>query len=199
MCKDKIDGGAMTDRRILKTKKCLKDSLLDLIRQKPLDRITVKEICENGNTGRVTFYTYYSDKYALLADCFQDFQEETTSRYEQLQKMNNPGEDPAAGFRNLMAAMMDTVDTGKALRILMENREILFMYYDFIVKNLETIEASMSGKLRPAYDPKRLNAFLAMGFWGFMHADQNGELSDSRQEAFRLIDDLCASGLFARV
>ena len=34
------------DRRILKTKKCLKDALHTLLAQKPLEKITVTEICD---------------------------------------------------------------------------------------------------------------------------------------------------------
>lgn len=44
------------DKRILKTRQCLRDALLDLMKTKPYKKITVREICEKSNTGRVTFY-----------------------------------------------------------------------------------------------------------------------------------------------
>lgn len=49
------------DRRIRKTKKVLKESLFELMAQKPMNQITVKEIVERADVNRSTFYNYYTD------------------------------------------------------------------------------------------------------------------------------------------
>lgn len=189
----------MTDKRILKTKKCLKESLMNLVRQKPFEKITVKEICENANTGRVTFYTYYKDKYDLLSDCFRDIHNETLQLYHKKQVENNPDEDLVLCFQNLLNASLEVVNYREPTRILVRNREILSMYYDHVVKNLEEIESSIGDKYRPSYTKSRLNAFLAMGFWGFIHADPDGNLKDAQEEAQKLVRDLCESHLFEKI
>ncbi|GFI61844.1 hypothetical protein IMSAG049_01013 [Clostridiales bacterium] len=56
------------NRRVLMTKKLLKESVLELMDQKPLNKITIKEICENADVNRTTFYKYYGDQYALVKD-----------------------------------------------------------------------------------------------------------------------------------
>ncbi|UJL45336.1 TetR/AcrR family transcriptional regulator C-terminal domain-containing protein [Virgibacillus sp. NKC19-16] len=54
------------DRRKKYTRKVLKDSLINLLKTKQISSITVKEICEQADINRSTFYTHYSDHFALL-------------------------------------------------------------------------------------------------------------------------------------
>lgn len=61
-----------TDRRTKYTKNVLKEALLELIRQKPFQKITVSDICTLADVSRPTFYTHYSDVYSLLDDIGQD-------------------------------------------------------------------------------------------------------------------------------
>jgi AcrR family transcriptional regulator len=55
-----------TDRRVKYTKMALKQSLLELMKNQPIEKITVKDICEGADINRGTFYTHYSDPYGLL-------------------------------------------------------------------------------------------------------------------------------------
>ncbi len=56
----------MENQRIRITKKMLTDSLLYCMQQKPIEHITVKEICEHAELNRSTFYLHYTDQYDLL-------------------------------------------------------------------------------------------------------------------------------------
>ncbi|MEG0395907.1 MAG: TetR-like C-terminal domain-containing protein [Oscillospiraceae bacterium] len=55
------------DRRIRKTRKLLRESLLKLMSKKKLHDITVKELCEEADVNRGTFYAHYRDVYDLFA------------------------------------------------------------------------------------------------------------------------------------
>ena len=55
-----------TDARKRYTQMVLKQSLLKLLKEKPVNRITVKEVCELAQLNRATFYAHYSDCFALL-------------------------------------------------------------------------------------------------------------------------------------
>ena len=50
-----------TDRRIRKTKQRLRQSLTELLAQKPLSKITVQELTERADVNRGTFYSHYKD------------------------------------------------------------------------------------------------------------------------------------------
>ena len=54
------------DARVRYTQKVLKDSLLQLLEKKLINKITVKEVCELAERNRATFYAHYTDCFALL-------------------------------------------------------------------------------------------------------------------------------------
>ena len=60
------------------TKKAIKNSFMELLKTKSLDKVTVKDIVESCEINRNTFYYYYSDIYELLEDVFQDETKEVT-------------------------------------------------------------------------------------------------------------------------
>ena len=53
------------DRRVKYTIMILKSSLVELLGEKPLEKITVKEICDIADINRGTFYSHFKDQYAL--------------------------------------------------------------------------------------------------------------------------------------
>lgn len=68
--KEFINGGnAMNnqkvDRRVKYTKMVLKESYINLLEKKDISQITVKEICEDADINRATFYSHYTDVYDL--------------------------------------------------------------------------------------------------------------------------------------
>jgi AcrR family transcriptional regulator len=57
-----MDAQTKDDRRIIRTKKALALALLELIREKGYDAITVQDITDRANVGRSTFYAHYENK-----------------------------------------------------------------------------------------------------------------------------------------
>ncbi len=60
------------DRRIQRTRLALRSALLELIKEKGFDSVSVEEITERANLGRATFYLHYKDKEDLLLDEFRE-------------------------------------------------------------------------------------------------------------------------------
>ncbi|HAX73494.1 MAG TPA: TetR/AcrR family transcriptional regulator [Firmicutes bacterium] len=56
----------LEDRRIRRTKKILKESLLELMKKKKIKDITIKDITDAADLNRGTFYLHYADIYDLL-------------------------------------------------------------------------------------------------------------------------------------
>ncbi|MCL2195796.1 MAG: TetR/AcrR family transcriptional regulator [Oscillospiraceae bacterium] len=53
------------DRRVRKTKKTLQDGLAELMMEKDLRNITVRELADHCDVHRATFYAHYQDVYDL--------------------------------------------------------------------------------------------------------------------------------------
>ena len=54
------------DRRVRRTRKILTQALTDLLQQKQVNEITVKELTDLADMNRGTFYLYYKDIYDML-------------------------------------------------------------------------------------------------------------------------------------
>lgn len=55
-----------TDRRTKYTKMVIRDAFLTLVKTKPIQKITIADICGLADISRPTFYLHYRDIYALL-------------------------------------------------------------------------------------------------------------------------------------
>lgn len=62
----------VTDRRVLRTRRTLRDALIQLILKRGWDEVSVQDICAQADVGRSTFYTHFADKEELLLSGFDD-------------------------------------------------------------------------------------------------------------------------------
>lgn len=60
------------NRRVMLTKRMLKDALVELLRKKDIYHISVRELCECADINRTTFYKYYGSQFDLLTDMESD-------------------------------------------------------------------------------------------------------------------------------
>lgn len=63
------------DQRVKITKMMIKNSFIDLLATKPIQNITVKELCEKAEINRGTFYKHYLDVYDLKEKIEEEFAE----------------------------------------------------------------------------------------------------------------------------
>jgi len=61
-----------SDLRVRRTYRLLTDAMIELMREKSFEKITVIEICEKAMVHRATFYKYFEDKYQLLEYCMNE-------------------------------------------------------------------------------------------------------------------------------
>lgn len=63
-----------TDRRVLKTKKLIREAFFLLLSEKDISNITITDIAKSANIDRKTFYLHYSSS----TDILDEFEEEKT-------------------------------------------------------------------------------------------------------------------------
>lgn len=63
-------------RRVRMTKRILKDAMIDLMEEKNINRISIKEICELADVNRSTFYAHYENQYDLLEEIEKEIVDE---------------------------------------------------------------------------------------------------------------------------
>lgn len=61
-----------TDRRVLKTRKAIKDTFKEMVMEMDASKITIKELTDRAQIHRKTFYLHYTSIEALYADILQE-------------------------------------------------------------------------------------------------------------------------------
>lgn len=64
------------DNRVRYTKAVLQQALLNILQYKHIDKVTIKELCEEAKVNRGTFYLHYSTPNDLLMEIEQQFIDE---------------------------------------------------------------------------------------------------------------------------
>lgn len=99
------------DRRIKYTKKVIKETLIALLNEKEINKITVSEICKIADINRATFYRYYLDVYDLLDKIKEEFVNELL-----VVSNNNESNYTISSFsKDLLSVFLDNKDLVKVL------------------------------------------------------------------------------------
>lgn len=99
------------NRRTQITKMLLKTSLIELMHEKNINQISIKEICEQADLNRSTFYLHYTDQYALLEHIENEIMDTT---FEYLQDVG-PKLDTLSYVETFLLYVKDNADIFETL------------------------------------------------------------------------------------
>jgi len=77
------------DRRVKYTKMVLKESFIKLLEKKDISQTSIKEICEDADINRVTFYAHYNDQYDLLKKIENEMFDNINTHLSDFDQKNN--------------------------------------------------------------------------------------------------------------
>lgn len=100
-----MDSPKKEDKRVKNTRQAIRNSFLKLIAEKPIDRISVTELCRDAGINRGTFYAHYTDAYDLRNSIVEDLYRAV---YERMQELGTVGR----------------LTTAQMLELLKENQEL---------------------------------------------------------------------------
>lgn len=153
------------------SKQKLKDAMIRMLEQKHFEDIHVIDLCREAHVSRVTFYNWYSDKYELLDDIFQDEIQGISEEMERMQKKNNPEDDPIRGYCNLMDAVLVRYDEHYRFFSHASKSDDTWLYYYFyisVLHGMETMLHRYRNRICPEFDDDQMAAFLCGGMWDFI-------------------------------
>lgn len=84
------------DRRVQRTRKMLRESLMSLILEETYDEISIQDITNKANLGRATFYLHFKDKDELLLEVMDQLMEDILEQVPQLSEAQWQLEDTKA-------------------------------------------------------------------------------------------------------
>ena len=84
------------DRRVQRTRKLLREALMELILEEGYDAISIQDITDKANLGRATFYLHFKDKDELLLEVMDEFIKDFLAQVPQLSQAQWRLDDPKA-------------------------------------------------------------------------------------------------------
>lgn len=70
------NGVRKKDRRVVRTQRSIRNALAQLLVEKDIEKISIKEIAERADVDRKTVYNYYKSVYEILAEMENDWVED---------------------------------------------------------------------------------------------------------------------------
>ncbi len=106
-----IDMDKNLDLRVQKTYSCLMNAILEMLKEKDFEEITVNELCEKALVGRGTFYKHFADKY----DFFSFMLSEMLNRYTSEAERRTDESDPCSYYIVFFEAFLQFMENNNAL------------------------------------------------------------------------------------
>lgn len=184
-----------TDLRVVKTKKVLYESLLELMKKKSFEEIKVSDICEKALINRSTFYSHYTDKYELFESYIENLKISLTKELEKNTNISTSKEY----YLEMLNLFLNHVSLEKeAYRAIMQqNRNSIIMdmiynaFNEDITKKIEKEEEKIKDKIPSNFIATfYLGAVLSVGMkW------LTNENKYSKKELLKYLDILIPNDL----
>ncbi len=178
------------DRRVLYTKMFLKESLLDLMKEKPIDKITPTELCRRAEINRNTFYKHYY----TTRDLLQEIEDEFSAQIVESLGAKLHQNDTLQLLQQICQIVLDKKEFCKIL--LSANgdpafmQDVIMLGKGFILQSWEEMGVLLSEeKMEIAF------AFIISGSVAIMRTWAAGDMSIPPQEIAELINRLTLSGI----
>lgn len=166
------------------TKMLLKDAMIDLMQTKPVEKITIKEICEKAQINRSTFYLHYSEPNDLLKSIEDDIIENTADYLDKIgADINN------SAMQYMLMFFRYIRENDKIFRTLLVKRENPFFRKKFIKFALERVVTSLHCTANKKYE-KYVYGFVINGSLGAIIEWVESDYSIPEQEIVGLIFEL---------
>lgn len=181
-----------TDRRIKKTKRAIRYAFAELLSQKDINDITIREIADLADINRKTFYNYYSGIYQIV----DEIENEVVSAFESVLgelDLKRDLENPYRIFERLTATINTDLDFYGHLLSMHGNVSL-------VSKIVTMLKAKIKEKLLSQFEMDNMTADIVSEYiiTGMIAVYQQWFNSDRRQsieEISRTISTLLFHGL----
>lgn len=190
----------MEDKRIRKTKKLLKDTMINLLDEATFEDITVTMLCDRAEVSRITFYAHYADKYDLVEDIFQDMIKIGNDNYREKERTLNPDGDIVKGFYHVLDSILELhYDQYRFFKHTEQNHNpyLSFSYYNHVYAIVEHHTSKEKARHHSKYTSRQITSFLCYGLLGFIDASRSEDMNSDKikESAHALLGDMLNKGI----
>lgn len=185
------------DRRVKITKMLLNDSFLRLLEKKPLARVTVKDICEDADLNRSTYYKYYADPYDQMSKLEINIIEEMYSNIELSKEIS---QNNYSNLYPIIKQLLDYIQAKKDMfRILLSNNGDISLQKDILTIFAEKLLPS-DFKMTSEYSTLLQEfIFISNGSFGMIYYWLMTDKNESVEELAKHISSFIETFLQGRI
>ncbi len=179
------------DRRIRITKLAIRESLIELMQDQPISKISVKMLCEAADINRSTFYAHYRDQYDLLKAIQQEIIADVKAQVFSAQF--------AEASDSSISVLVQVLEYGKAnaalLKVLLsENGDTSFQYELMQLAQEKLVEEFQGERSLPPRTIQYLKRFALDGLLSIMRHWLDENCADDPQMLASLMVRLIVYG-----
>ncbi len=180
------------DRRIKYTKLALRQSLLALMAERPVHKISVTDLCVRADVNRNTFYAHSGSPQDLLLQIEDELSEQIHSSIQRSLK----AETIPVLIMEICQAIAANVDLCRVL--LSDHGDKEFLKRVMRIAHDETLQDWRAGsRQQDAEQFEKLFTFIANGSVAVIQAWMQGGMRESAQDVARFIEKMTNYGLAA--
>ena len=180
------------DRRVIRTKKAIRNAFAQLLSVKELDDITVKDIAELADINRKTFYSYYSGVHMILEETENEIVEDFEAAIRDLPP-DKLVREPYLLFSRLSAIINADIDFYEPLMKVNRSSSLIAKVSEMLKQKVRESYAAFS-----RVGEETFNIMVDFTFSGLFSVYQSWFNSERRQsigEISRTLSTLCFEGI----
>ena len=182
------------DLRVRTTKKMLRQSFAQLMSEKPLQNISVAELCQRAGINRSTFYAHYADIFDLQQKLEDEIFDEFQETLAQVSSMDDFSTEKVPLF---MVTLFDFIKRNADMCNVFigphSDRRFVLTLLDN-AKETAMIQYGMIYKKATSRQLERLYTFIAFGCIGLLEDWLKNGLEESVEEMAHITNLLIARG-----
>ena len=177
------------DRRVKYTKMVLKQSLLELMKEKPIGKITVTDICRAADINRNTFYVHYASPIDLLSQIQDELYLEILSSVDKIS-----GRETVV--RLLTEICRAIADNGELCKIIIsEHGDKAFMRRVLNIARTQSIADWDKRKKGTSYEVlEMMYVFTASGSIAIIEKWLRGDMKETPEQIAEFINNMTNYG-----
>ena len=173
------------DRRVQRTKKSIRNAFLQLLAEKDLEKISVKEIADCADVDRKTVYNYYNGVYDILDDLESELAHDFEKAIESFDFASREVQDIFIELSRLLQMRMDIY----ALLMKIDNSRLASKFMVYLKGKIEQVigrvGAYSTDKITVAAEYVTSGMYMAYKHW--FNSDRKQSLEDFTLELSRLV------------
>lgn len=173
------------DRRVRKTKKLMTDALAKLLSEKPLNNITVREIADEADINRGTFYLHYKDVF----DMVEKIQDEIFDKFNTIisEYLPTNGTKTLFPFLDKLCELLS--ENANLARVLVGNNgdaAFINKLKNVVRRKILSDVSSVSSENKKEFD--FLFSFISSGCIGICHEWLEGDMNETPSQIAALTE-----------